>query len=421
MNSRRKYSLWTHWLLLAGGAGVALVYSGFILAWVRTSGSGEGSFVEIGISLVLGMALIFLGSYRRTTPITLYQLIYLFPIGVYFFVAIAGALAASDGKILAWLLFGLAYLVLMSFVNVTRLRIIEGFLLVALIELMFFLAFNREAIFSYSGGRGRVSFDNQAYTLTAYAIAGGTVAALYSLVFQGRAHLRSLAVLGLSIIIILGTGTRSVLVGLFAAVFSLYFVNKITGSTLKRVALYSISAAVAAGVLFALIPTLQDRLLNTFDLIVSGVSTLSGDQANFEQSAEGRRISREIGYYNFAQNPLAGAGFFTRQLDFPLLQSYQDFGMGFGLCFTFAFLVLPYLVAFKAFRHGTDQEKFLAALYILNSPRLFLHGTTYDWVIFIYVMPIYSMLLNRPEWGLLFNRPKQKRPRQLMRMEGMNV
>ena len=421
MNTRAKYSLWTHWLLLAGGAGVALVYSGFILAWVRTSGTGEGSFVEIGISLVLGMGLIFLGSYRRTTRITLYQVIYLLPIAIYFFVAVAGAYAAGDGKIFAWLLFGLMYLGLMMFVNVMRSRVIEGFLLVALVELMFFLAFNREAIFSYGGGRGRVSFDNQAYTLTAYAIAGGTVAALYSLVFQGRAHLRSLAVLGLSVIIILGTGTRSVLVGLFAAVFSLYFVNRITRSTLKRVALYSIAAVVAGGVLFALIPTLQDRLLNTFDLIMSGASTLSGDQGNFEQSANGRRISREIGYYNFTENPLVGAGFFTRQLDFPLLQSYQDFGIGFGLCFTFGFLILPYLVAFKAFRHGTDQEKFLAALYILNSPRLFLHGTTYDWIIFIYVMPIYSMLLNRPEWGLLFNRPKLRSPRRQVRMEGMNV
>lgn len=404
MKTAPQRSPWISWLLLVSGAGMALVYSGYILAWVRTSGTGEDSFVEIAIALAAGMGMLFAASYKRAVSLTIYQVLYLLPILLYFLVSLSAAYYYQDTKIFLWLLFGLVYLALMSQADIARSRIVDGFLLVGLIELMFFLAFNREAIFSYTGGRGRVSFDNSAYTLTAYAIAGGTLAALYSMVFMGKAWLRSAVVLGLSIIVILGSGTRSVLVGLAAAVFCLYFLNRISRSTLRRVVVYTGAAFVFAALVFSTVPSLRDRLANTIDLMMSGLSTLSGDQSDFEQSAHGRRISREIGIDNFTNNPLTGAGYRTRQLDFPLLQSYQDFGMVFGVAFTFAFLVLPYLVAFTAFRRGTDSEKFIAALFVLNSPRLFLHGTSYDWVTFTFVVPVYSVLLNRPEWGLLFSR-----------------
>ncbi|PPJ49403.1 O-antigen ligase domain-containing protein [Rhizobium sp. KAs_5_22] len=399
---------------------MALVYSGYILAWVKTSGTGEDSFVEIAIALAIGMSMLFAASYKRTVSLTAYHVLYLLPILLYFLVSVTSAYYYQDTKIFLWLLFGVVYLGLLSQADIAKSRVVDGFLMVGLIELMFFLAFNREAIFSYSGGRGRVSFDNSAYTLTAYAIAGGTLAALYSMVFMGKAWLRSIAVLGLSIIVILGTGTRSVLVGLVAAVFSLYFFNRIGKLALRRVVIYTGTAFVIAALVFSSVPSLRDRLANTLDLMMSGVSTLSGS-TEYEASAEGRRISREIGIDNFMRNPLTGAGYRTRQLDFPLLQSYQDFGIFFGLAFTFAFLVLPYLVAFKAFRRGTDSEKFIAALFILNSPRLFLHGTTYDWVIFTYVIPVYSVLLNRPEWGLLFASGPPLRPSASTRMENRNV
>lgn len=403
MNTRSQ-PIWISRLLLVSGAGMALVYSGYILAWVKTSGTGEDSFVEIAIALAIGMSMLFAASYKRAVSLTAYHVLYLLPILLYFLVSVTSAYYYQDTKIFLWLLFGVVYLGLLSQADIAKSRVVDGFLLVGLIELMFFLAFNREAIFSYSGGRGRVSFDNSAYTLTAYAIAGGTLAALYSMVFMGKAWLRSIAVLGLSIIVILGSGTRSVLVGLAVAVFWLYFLNRISRSTLRRVVLYTGTAFVFAALVFSSVPSLRDRLSNTVDLIMSGVSTLSGDQSDFERSANGRRISREIGVDNFMSSPLTGAGYRTRQLDFPLLQAYQDFGIFFGLAFTFAFLILPYLVAFKAFRRGTDSEKFIAALFILNSPRLFLHGTAYDWVTFTYVVPVYSVLLNRPEWGLLFSR-----------------
>lgn len=415
MNNRPQRSVWISRLLLASGVGMALVYSGYILAWVRTSGTGEDSFVEIAIALAIGMGMLFAASYKRAVSLTVYHVLYLLPILLYFLVSLSSAYYHQDTKIFLWLLFGVVYLGLMSQADIAKSRLVDGFLLVGLIELMFFLAFNREAIFSYSGGRGRVSFDNSAYTLTAYAIAGGTLAALYSMVFMGKAWLRSAVALGLSIIVILGSGTRSVLVGLAATVFWLYFLNKISKSALRRIVLYTGTAFVFAVLVFSSVPSLRDRLANTVDLMMSGVSTLSGDQSDFEQSAHGRRISREIGLDNFMRNPLGGAGYRTRQLDFPLLQAYQDFGIFFGLAFTFAFLVLPYLVAFKAFRRGTDCEKFVAALFILNSPRLFLHGTAYDWVTFTYVVPVYSVLLNRPEWGLLFTRRGREQTYSLRR------
>jgi len=399
----RSQPIWISRLLLVSGAGMALVYSGYILAWVKTSGTGEDSFVEIAIALAIGMSMLFAASYKRAVSLTAYHVLYLLPILLYFLVSVTSAYYYQDTKIFLWLLFGVVYLGLLSQADIAKSRVVDGFLLVGLIELMFFLAFNREAIFSYSGGRGRVSFDNSAYTLTAYAIAGGTLAALYSMVFMGKAWLRSIAVLGLSIIVILGTGTRSVLVGLVAAVFWLYFFNRIGKLALRRVVIYTGTAFLIAALVFSSVPSLRDRLANTLDLMMSGVSTLSGS-TEYEASAEGRRISREIGIDNFMRNPLSGSGYRTRQLDFPLLQAYQDFGIFFGLAFTFAFLILPYLVAFKAFRRGTDSEKFIAALFILNSPRLFLHGTTYDWVTFTFVVPVYSVLLNRPEWGLLFSR-----------------
>lgn len=419
MNTRTQ-PIWISRLLLVSGVGMALVYSGYILAWVKTSGTGEDSFVEIAIALAIGMSMLFAASYKRAVSLTVYHVLYLLPILLYFLVSVTSAYYYQDTKIFLWLLFGVVYLGLLSQADIAKSRVVNGFLLVGLIELMFFLAFNREAIFSYSGGRGRVSFDNSAYTLTAYAIAGGTLAALYSMVFMGKAWLRSIAVLGLSIIVILGSGTRSVLVGLAVAVFWLYFLNKISRSTLRRVMLYTSTAFVFAALVFSGVPSLRDRLANTVDLIMSGVSTLSGDQSDFERSANGRRISREIGVDNFMSSPLTGAGYRTRQLDFPLLQAYQDFGIFFGLAFTFAFLILPYLVAFKAFRRGTDSEKFIAALFILNSPRLFLHGTTYDWVTFTYVVPVYSVLLNRPEWGLLFSR-RGREQTYLLGKEALNA
>ena len=391
---RRQSPVLRQWLLFFAGIGLALVYSGYILAWTQTSGAGERSFAEIGVVLAVGMGLILSCGCRRVTPLRLSHLASCLPLVLWLILSFSAALAQGDVKFIAWLGFAIALFGLMVHVDIARARLVEAFLILGLIEAGVFLVFNREALFAYAGGRGRgrVSFDNPAYTLSAYAMAGGLVAAVYSFVHLGRAKLVSLCVLALTIIVILGTGTRSVLAGVAAAVFALLTLGGgLTAPGGLRRTLWGLAATVS--VMIA-VPSLQARLMQTLDLIVTGLGSLSGANA-LERSAEGRRDFRELGLQNIADSPWFGTGFMTQQLDFPLLQACQDFGLFIGSCFIIDALLLPAYWSMKALRGGRHAEKFIAALFILNSPRLFLHGTPYDWVTFTYLLPVYSMALCR--------------------------
>ncbi|MBN9028934.1 MAG: O-antigen ligase family protein [Rhizobiales bacterium] len=391
--ARRQNPLLRQWLLFGAGIGMALVYSGYILAWTRTSGTGEGSFAEIGVVLAFGMGLIVLCACRRETRLRLSHYASCLPLLLWLGMSFIAALAQGEGKFIAWLAFALLLFALMAHVDIARARLVEAFLVLGLIEAVAFLLFNREALFAYAGGRGRVSFDNPAYTLSAYAMSGGLLAAVYSFVHLGRARLMSLCVLALTVTIILGTGTRSVLAGVAVSVTVLLTLGGgMTAPGGLRRTFFTGGAVVAVMVI---VPGLWARLSQTLELVVTGLGSLSGANA-LERSAEGRRYFREIGLQNIADHPWAGSGFMTRQLDFPLLQAAQDFGLFLGACFIIAALLLPGLWSLKALRHGRDAEKFIAALFILNSPRLFLHGTPYDWVTFTYLLPVYGMALCRP-------------------------
>ena len=390
---RRQNPHLRQWLLFGAGLGLALVYSGYILAWTRTSGTGEGSFAEIGVVLVFGMGLIVLCACRRETPLRLSHYASCLPLVLWLAVSFIAALAQGEGKFIAWLAFALLLFALMAHVDIARARLVEAFLLLGLIEAAAFLLFNREALFSYAGGRGRVSFDNPAYTLSAYAMAGGLLAAVYSFVHLGRAKLLSLCVLALTVTVILGTGTRSVLSGVAVSVVALLTLGG--GMTVAGGLRRTVFAGVAVVAVTAIVPGLRARLSQTLELVVTGLGSLSGANA-LERSAEGRRYFRETGLQNIADHPWAGSGFMTRQLDFPLLQAAQDFGLFLGACFIIAALLLPGMWALKTLRQGRDAEKFIAALFILNSPRLFLHGTPYDWVTFTYLLPVYGMALCHP-------------------------
>lgn len=390
---RRQNPALRQWLLLAAGLGMALVYSGYLLAWTRTNGTGEGSFVEIGLVLIIGMGLILLCACRRMTPLRLPQIVSCLPLLLWLGISLIAAVAQGEAKFIAWLAFALALFALLAHVDIARSRLVEAFLVLGLIEAIVFLLFNDEALFAYAGGRGRVSFDNPAYMLSAYAMAGGLLAGLYSFVFLGRARLPALCVMALAVIVILGTGTRSVLAGILAAITALFVFNR--KAMTAGAAVRSVLAGVAVVTVMAVVPGLRARLAQTLNLVFDGVSTLAG-QAGLEPSAEGRRYFREVGLQSIADHPWLGSGFMTLQLDFPLLQACQDFGLFLGACFIVAALLLPGFWSLKALRQGQDAEKFIAALFVLNSPRLFLHGTPYDWVTFTYVLPVYGMALCRP-------------------------
>lgn len=390
--ARRQSPHLRQWLLFGAGFGMALVYSGYILAWTRTSGTGERSFAEIGVVLAFGMGLILLCACRRATPLRLSHYAACLPLFLWLGISFTAALAQGDVKFIAWLAFALMLSVLIAHVDIARARLVEAFLVLGLIEAVAFLLFNREALFAYAGGRGRVSFDNPAYTLSAYAMAGGLLAAVYSFVHLGRAKLVSLCVLALTVTVILGTGTRSVLAGVAASVVALLTLGG--GMTVAGGLRRTVLAGGAVATMIAVVPGLRARLAQTLELVVTGLGSLSGANA-LERSAEGRRYFREIGLQNIADHPWLGTGFMTRQLDFPLLQACQDFGLFVGTCFILAALVLPGLWSLKALRRGRDAEKFIAALFVLNTPRLFLHGTPYDWVTFTYLLPVYGMMLCR--------------------------
>lgn len=374
------------------GLGILLV--GILLVWPFTAGSDDGSFVEIGACLFLGLASIFVFCPRHDRPsINSRSVAYVVPLVAYFMVSIIACLFADDIKNLAWLVFGVALFVLMTIRDPTKIPVVEGYRIISYTAVAMYFLFNYEEIINFGVGRGRVSFGNPAYTLSAYALVTATVTSIYAHIHGiGRWYVNA-AFFAISLLSVVSTGTRSVYLGLGAvAAVILFGVIGLNRHRLKRF-VWILPIAALGIVVTASIPSISERVFVIFEKMVTGFFAFT-EGSDAELSALGRFRTRNLAIETFMENPWTGAGYKTLWVDFPVIQAFQDLGIFFGMIFIVAFIIVPMKAMHMAIRRNDLTAVFLCTIYLVNLPRLFFHGQPYDWSTFAYVFPVYGVLLS---------------------------
>ena len=137
-----------------------------------------------------------------------------------------------------------------------------------------------------------------------------------------------------------------------------------------------------------IIGLLSDRFEILVSRIVEGLYSLFSANSYLDQSAVGRRIQRAHALNLFSQHPLSGAGIKYYWVDFPLLQIFSDMGLFIGSVYILYFFLYPLNQCRIGFWQKNQTQMLLGSLYLLNLPRMFLHGQPYDWGIFIYTLPL---------------------------------
>lgn len=390
----RRLSRWVRYRRLAAAMGLGVLLVGILLVWPFTAGSDSGSFLEIGLCLFLGLSAFFMFSpgYGRSS-VNSRSILYLVPLWLYFLVSIVACVFAGDAKNLAWLAFGLALFILILARDPTRLPIVEGYRIVSFTAVAVYFAFNYQEILSFGVGRGRVSFGNPAYTLSAYALATAVVASIYAHIHRiGRWYVNG-AFFAISLLCVISTGTRSVYIGLALASAAIAFGT--IGLSRRRLRRFVwIAPVAAAGVIAAVsIPAISERLEVLSENMLTGFLAFTGGGGE-ERSAQGRFNTRNIAIETFLDHPLAGAGYKTLWVDFPVVQAFQDLGILFGSIFVIAFILIPARALFMSFRAKDVPGSFICLMYLMNAPRLFFHGQPYDWTSFAFAVPAYGVLLS---------------------------
>jgi hypothetical protein len=98
-------------------------------------------------------------------------------------------------------------------------------------------------------------------------------------------------------------------------------------------------------------------------------------------------------------NLFTGNGIFTTRADFPLLQVFTDLGFFAGFLNLFLMFIFPLILISKQnIKHkvlSNDFEKskyFSILLYLYNLPNLFLHGTPYEYSMWLPVLILYKFI-----------------------------
>lgn len=376
-----------------------MVLASYMFSWTIGAFFGVPSFLGIGLFVIAGFFTIFslsshpslrcaLETLRCNKGLTLLMVIFLL-ISFY----------QGDQKDIIWIAFGISCLYVYQFLDIKLGdRFCVGFAHVTVLGALFYLIFNREAVYyaEVYGDVSRTSFseDNQAYTLIAYAAAFGIIASAHALLRSYLGLVLGTASIVACVASVILAGTRSVYSGLAISIVYLLVADRHYVSV-RRLFLYT-TALIMIFVFLALSGLFSERLQLLQESIREGFYTiLGGDSLGIDPSALGRVFQREYASYLLAENPLFGAGFKAYWVDFPLLQAYSDLGIFIGFFYTVAFLIVPVFIAVRSTRRSNPGHILLAALYLLNMPRLFLHGQPYDWVLFAYVFLVYAIRPNR--------------------------
>jgi hypothetical protein len=373
------------------GIGLALSLTGYMYAWTIGSKLGATSYVAISVALLTGILLIGLGARDIFGRIlSSFRGLYAFPVTC--FVLIAFMSLFGSQKDFAWAAFG------MLFLCATRLLQIRdpdsacrAFAYTATAGVVLYLASTSDMVVAANryGELSRVatSDDNAGYTLIAYAAAAGLIGNFYLLTIGVGRRLISVLSVPICLTAILMAGTRSVYLGIVLAVSSIIFLY----GRKSKGGYYGIFVLAVIICIISVTGLMSDRITHMLDFISRGLFTILGDKSSLgDPSALSRINQRSLAIDLFLNNPVFGAGFKHYWVDFPLLQSFSDGGFFFGTLYLLAILVIPLWYCWSLRGSSSSIVILMLAIYILNLPRLFLHGEPYDWTVCTYALLPYA-------------------------------
>ncbi|MBP6007900.1 MAG: hypothetical protein KA740_09375 [Rhodoferax sp.] len=371
-----------------GGLGLGFLFVAPLIAWSVFRFFGINSPTDLFATLSLGIILIFYGVERF--KFRLQRNLYYYIGFLLLLLFLVGLVIKVDFKNFGWVLFGLVLFIVLPgrFKGDVNL-LTTGFLVSIFFGVTGYLLINYEQIIFLNSiqSQQRISFENEAYTLTAYAAATGIVLAFFYISRNGINFL-SISTLGLSAYIVILSGTRSVYGGIFISIVYILIGSKVNQSVHLSKYKRNFYIFISIILMMIIIGLLSDRFEILVSRIVEGLYSLFSANSYLDQSAVGRRIQRAHALNLFSQHPLSGAGIKYYWVDFPLLQIFSDMGLFIGSVYILYFFLYPLNQCRIGFWQKNQTQMLLGSLYLLNLPRMFLHGQPYDWGIFIYTLPL---------------------------------
>ncbi|WP_448212783.1 hypothetical protein [Colwellia sp. MEBiC06753] len=308
----------------------------------------------------------------------------------------------GDIKNLIWCIFGLAsalafYLLDFDKINIGKYAFYFAFLSCLI---YFFQLSNNSSITVNALVRYTVLEGNEAFGLASYTAISAlcfSVALINNkLSYRKLFLLFSLQLLVIFIVLI--SGTRSPLFGLSAALMYInwrLFRHPVAISRKLNIIFFGIVAVV---VCISLFDSVAIRFITFIDFLNNGLLTLFNRGGYYADAAALSRVyQREIAFEHFFNHFYFGAGFKNFWVDFPILQAFSNGGVFLGVIYFLVYFVYPFFYSLRTLfieAEPSAVRQLIALIYIINSPRLFLHGQPYDWQHMVYVIPA-IMLFSR--------------------------
>ena len=193
--------------------------------------------------------------------------------------------------------------------------------------------------------------------------------------------------------------SKSAIVGL---VFSLIYLFPRRLLKNKKFLINIVILVVSVFLILIFLPAIGEEISNKFMVLNSAydayfygkTSNLAADSAAIRHQTLSNvlPILKDI-------NLFTGNSIFTTRADFPLLQVFTDLGFFAGFINLFLMLIFPLILIIKQDMRNkilsNDLEKskyFAVLLYLFNLPNLFLHGTPYEYSMWLPILILYKFL-----------------------------
>lgn len=370
------------------GIGYGILLVAPLFAWTFVRMIGFSSPLDIAVSLVLGTSLLVANGLKRPSFDGWLINFSFFGLNLYFLILLS---LISDQRNVEWVIYGVVFYTIMLCFDYKKINFtfFKSVAFVAACAVSAYLLGSKGAVYESEqlGSFGRISFENEAYTLSAYACAFLSFVSLFCFVRTKFYLYLFLVVIGLYGVVL--AGTRSVYAGLILSTIYIFYCN----FSLKEAGVLFIYliVAVVGSVFFGYFfdAHLADRINHLFENAILGFETFFfGGGVVYDASALGRVFQREYAISLFYLNPALGNGIKEFWVDFPLLQIFSDLGFLVGLLYVFVYFLFPLYCILSRGKNAQLPEVFMYGVYILNVPRLFLHGQPYDWTIYLFLAPV---------------------------------
>lgn len=113
-----------------------------------------------------------------------------------------------------------------------------------------------------------------------------------------------------------------------------------------------------------------------------------------EESAETRYYQIYLALNGIFEYPIAGHGYKSLYVDFPILQSFYDLGLFGGIYFLIIALLLPIIFIIRTMIsvNSPALQRFVAYVYVYFTPNLILHGQPYDYPLWLPIVLLFRFI-----------------------------